>query len=210
MPIAEVVTLETLEAMVERGLASFVEVGNALRTIRDENLYPQTHGTFEAYCKDRWGMYKERYLYYLMDSAKVIGGLHNCAILPTTESQARELTGIRDEEGELDLVKINEAWQEAVETAPEGVITAAHVKKVVRDIAAREEGPDPEPKQEEKKPEAVGGAFTENYVTMAISHLKRIDRADPGKKAAGIKVIAWCIKNLCGGEYNEFRSKKNK
>ena len=31
-------------------------VGSALRDIRDEGLYTETHDTFEDYCRDRWGL----------------------------------------------------------------------------------------------------------------------------------------------------------
>lgn len=47
--------LAELEEVVERGLSTFVEVGNALMEIRDARLYRATHPTFEAYCRERWG-----------------------------------------------------------------------------------------------------------------------------------------------------------
>ena len=47
--------LATLEAIVERGLDTFVQVGLALAEIRDARLYKQRYGTFEAYCSERWG-----------------------------------------------------------------------------------------------------------------------------------------------------------
>ncbi len=43
------------EATIERGLQTFVEVGQALAEIRDRRLYRQSHATFEAYCNERWG-----------------------------------------------------------------------------------------------------------------------------------------------------------
>jgi hypothetical protein len=210
MPLPATLSLVEEEKIIERGMKSFVEVGNALMRIRDNDLCTVSHDTFESYCKKRWGMSRPQ-AYRLIDGAKVTECLSPIGDIPASESVARPLTSIRDEEGELDLIKINEVWQEAVETAPEGVITAAHVKQVVRDIHTREEGPEEEPEPEQEN-EAVEpkGVFTDHYVTVAISHLKRIARDDPGRKEAGIRVIKWCIKNLCGGEYNEFRSKKDK
>jgi hypothetical protein len=38
------------ERRIERGLTTFVEVGNLLAAIRQDRLYRQTHTTFEAYC----------------------------------------------------------------------------------------------------------------------------------------------------------------
>lgn len=40
-------SLEENEAIIERGLATFVEVGTALAEIRDNRLYRESHGTFE-------------------------------------------------------------------------------------------------------------------------------------------------------------------
>lgn len=36
-----------LEQVIERGLQTFVEVGNAIREIRDSRLYKDEYGTFE-------------------------------------------------------------------------------------------------------------------------------------------------------------------
>ena len=51
--------LTECEAVIERGLRTFVEVGEALLRIRDERLYRETHGTFEDYCRERWAMRRE-------------------------------------------------------------------------------------------------------------------------------------------------------
>jgi len=48
-------SLADLETIIERGLATFVEVGTALLDIRRDRLYRETHETFEAYCRERWG-----------------------------------------------------------------------------------------------------------------------------------------------------------
>lgn len=45
-----------LESTIEAGLKTFVEVGSALMEIRDSRLYRQEFGTFEDYCRERWGM----------------------------------------------------------------------------------------------------------------------------------------------------------
>jgi hypothetical protein len=44
------------EAALDRHRRSFREAGEALRDIRDRRLYRETHPTFEAYCRERWGM----------------------------------------------------------------------------------------------------------------------------------------------------------
>lgn len=62
--------LASCEAIIERGITSFVEVGKALTQIRDAKLYRATHKTFDAYCKDRWEIGRSR-AYELIDQAKV-------------------------------------------------------------------------------------------------------------------------------------------
>ena len=48
-------SLPELERVIERGQQTFIEVGRALLEIRDRRLYRETHATFEAYCRERWG-----------------------------------------------------------------------------------------------------------------------------------------------------------
>lgn len=141
--------LAECEAVIERGLKTFVDVGNALLQIRDDRLYRAEYGTFEDYCRLKWG-FSKRYANYQIEAAKTISNLgtivpnnepvflNNPATwpagfkLPETESQARPLTSLPAEIQ-------REAWQRAVETAPEGKITAAHVQSVVDEIQQRPE-----------------------------------------------------------------------
>ncbi len=53
---AEVEHLDTLEAIVQRGLDADLQLGNALAEISDASLYRGTHQTFDAYLRDRWGI----------------------------------------------------------------------------------------------------------------------------------------------------------
>jgi len=53
-------TLAECEAIIQRGRPYFVEVGEALGAIRDHRLYLETHRTFEAYCRERWGFSRQR------------------------------------------------------------------------------------------------------------------------------------------------------
>lgn len=185
------------EEIIERGMRSFVEVGNALMRIRDNDLYTVTHNTFEAYCKERWGMAR-RTAYQMIDAATVVENVRNCAQIPTHESQVRPLAALPPEQQPA-------AWQEAVDTAPEGKVTAAHVKQVVRDIHAREEEPDT--MQEAEEPELSVSdndvLMAHHYATMAVNQLKKIDRKDPSRREQGYKVINWCKTNLTGGKYHE-------
>ena len=50
----ERVAFAECEAVIERGLQTFPDVGLALRRIRSEQLYRETDATFHDYCKRRW------------------------------------------------------------------------------------------------------------------------------------------------------------
>jgi hypothetical protein len=81
--------LQECEAVIERGVKTFVEVGQALLQIRDERLYRASHKTFEEYCRERWD-WSRSYVHRQIEAAQVaenllpIGNIQN-------EAQAREL-----------------------------------------------------------------------------------------------------------------------
>jgi len=59
------------EAIIERGLKTFIEVGNALVQIRDEKLYEQSgYETFTEYLEQRWQLTR-RHAYHLIDAAGI-------------------------------------------------------------------------------------------------------------------------------------------
>lgn len=120
--------LARLEQVIQRGLETFIEVGNALSQIRDRRLYAQSHQSFEEYCKERWGLKQSR-AYQLMDAAQTIENLSQSSTiveLPKNEAQCRPLTKLPPEQQA-------EAWQEAVQSAPNGKVTAAHVQQIVEE-----------------------------------------------------------------------------
>jgi hypothetical protein len=84
-------------------LAAFVEVGNALATVRDDKLYRASYDTFEAYCKERWGLARNSAYRYIdaAEVAEVLSPIGDTVPLPTTESQARELVPLLDKPGKL-------------------------------------------------------------------------------------------------------------
>jgi len=116
--------LNELEAVIERGLQTFYEVGFALEEIREKKLYRETKKTFEAYCRDKWGIARQT-AYRFISAAQVMEILSPIGdILPRKENQVRPLTLLPPE---LQL----EIWQQAVELAPNGIPTAAAVQRLV-------------------------------------------------------------------------------
>lgn len=121
----EAARLAALEATIERGLETFVEVGEALREIRDAGLYRPDHATFEVYCQARWGMSRS-YAHRTIEAASVTATLPN-GNKPTNEAQARELTRLADPAAR------QRAWGEATARAEEEDrrVTASDVRAAV-------------------------------------------------------------------------------
>lgn len=124
-----------LERIIEKGMNHFVEVGTALTIIRDEKLYKLLFSTFEEYSKERWG-FERRYAYRLIDAAKVNQNVSNWTQTPPThESQTRPIAHLESDQQK-------QAWKKAVDTAPNGKVTAKHVEAVVNEMI------EPKPKTE--------------------------------------------------------------
>ncbi|NJL10266.1 MAG: hypothetical protein HC908_09110 [Calothrix sp. SM1_7_51] len=118
--------LRRLEAIVDRGLRAFWEIGQALRQIQAQRLYRQHYKNFEEYCITRWEM-SRRSAYQLIEAASVYENVrHGAQILPANERQARPLTVLPPE-------KQQEAWNKAVSTAPCGKVTSVHVAQVAKE-----------------------------------------------------------------------------
>jgi hypothetical protein len=115
--------LADAEATIARGLTTFIDVGNALRRIRDERLYQDDYGTFEDYCDRRWG-FTDRRARQLMDAANIVAELPTGTIVPVTETQARALAGLTPE-----------IAAEVMDVAAEsGKITEASIRDARNDI----------------------------------------------------------------------------
>lgn len=126
LSLSEAQQLTSLEAIIETGLQTFVDVGQALLEIRNRRLYRGQYGNFEEYCRERWG-FRRAHAYRMIEAAQVVANLSPIGdTLPANEAQARPLTGLPAEWQ-------REAWQKAVETA-NGKITADHIRMVVQTL----------------------------------------------------------------------------
>ncbi|MBU1564256.1 MAG: hypothetical protein KJ630_01345 [Proteobacteria bacterium] len=119
---------------------AYIEIGETLEEIFRLKLYKSTHHCFADYSRDVLDIAKRTAEQYI-DAIAVVRNLQaiehkvdsekvrNCALfsLPKNESQARALVGLTPEEQ-------RQAWISSLETAPEGKITAAHIRKTVREI----------------------------------------------------------------------------
>ena len=121
--------LQQCEAVIERGLTAFIEVGRELRHICEEALY-KTVGfkTFEDYCHQRWDM-KRAHAYRLISSVKVQEILSPIGDTPATEAIARPLARLVS-----DPEQLKDAWVRARDTCPTKRLTAEHVESVVKEF----------------------------------------------------------------------------
>ena len=124
----ETKVLRECEGLIRRHFWAFTEVGRALARIRDEGLYRGTHGTFEAYVRDRWDISRAR-AYELIGAEVVVKNLSGMPDirLPANVRQAQPLTV-------LEPAEQRQAWAQVVASAPGGQITARHVAAVVKDL----------------------------------------------------------------------------
>ena len=119
--------LERCEVVIKQGLQTFIEVGQALMTIREKRLYRIGFKTFEDYCVGRWGMVQQSAT-RLIRAYETVTNLQSepmGSVLPQSERQTRPLTSLEPE-----IQK--EVWKEVVQTHG-NKITYTNVQTVVND-----------------------------------------------------------------------------
>jgi hypothetical protein len=121
-------TLESCEAVIERGLATFFDVGNALATIRDARLYRADFDSFEMYCRTRWNFDASRARQLIAAAETVTTVTLAGGPAPKNEGQARALNPLKDQPE-----KMAEAMK-AAGPAP----TADRIRDAVKDIVREE------------------------------------------------------------------------
>ena len=226
LTIQEVERLKELEHVIKDGLYTYFEVGGALMTIRDLELYRATHSTFESYCRDTFQI-SRAHAYRLIDShnvqstidkAQAINFIEQATSLqletknkeekgevlndlgrstlqkPQNESQVRPLTKLPPE-------KQVKAWRKAVETAPDGKITAKHVQQVVNTMTGKV--------TVKRKKDKPAGEAVEAFqlAEMSINQLKQITNDDPKKEDALNYVEEWIEKNINEIEVEEISAR---
>lgn len=126
----ELADLHQHEQIIEQGLASFIEVGNALVAIKADKKYRHAgYATFEDYCTRRWSIgssHRQRLMVAAITAEALLKSSPMGEVpAPQTERQVRPLTLLRNDDDKRD------AWVEAVEEADGGQPTAAQVGRAV-------------------------------------------------------------------------------
>lgn len=137
LALAESRTLAECEGVIERGLKTFTEVGNALLQIRDGRLYRESHATFEDYCRERWGFSRIR-AHQIIEASAVVQNFEQSGLpAPTVESQARELARVPEPERA-------QVWAKTIEHT-DGKPTAAAIRQIYRPAPVPAPLPAPRP-----------------------------------------------------------------
>lgn len=125
----EVATLRHCETAVAKGLKTFYEVGDALRTIRNQRLYREKFTSFRAYCRARWGFEAAR-ARQLIGASEVFKDIADVTdIKPVNEIQMRSLTS-------LDTATRQLVWKAATERTPQP--TENIIKAIIHELVPGE------------------------------------------------------------------------
>ncbi len=122
--------LDECEETIERGVATFLEVGQALLEVQTRQLYRTNYSSFPSYCRERWGFSRSR-SYQMLDAGRVVAQLStivDSGQLPKNECQARALAHIKDPQLQA------EVWLKAEQVACEEHIpvTASLIQEIYR------------------------------------------------------------------------------
>lgn len=162
--------LDQQERVISKGMSTFLEVGNALMTIRTKRLYRATHSTFEHYCKQKWGFTKTSANRYISASSVVedIRGITPLVPTSLSESQLRPLTLLKA----ADRQKV---WKAVINEMDESKvprrITANLITKKIREVVPHSAVARAHAAAEEK--EAKAAATTKKSAGSAITMLRR-------------------------------------
>jgi hypothetical protein len=190
---SEQADLAQLEAVVERGMNTFFDVGNALAAISQRKLYRSEYASFDEYCRTRWNMGRA-HAYRMIAAAETVSPIGDKGLpLPTNEGQARELARVPEPQraevwgktlartdGMPTAAAVRETF-ESTQPAPEENIWDESGADEVVDAELVDEPARPEPPKPKRRPlpEALAEA-THDFVRVAerLARIHKDDRFD--------------------------------
>lgn len=150
--------LEIAERVIAESMKSFIEVGDALATIKNNKLYRESHTTFEDYCQEKWGWTSGR-ARQLVTAANVAKEMKvDTAVSIPNERAARELASVPAPQ-RAGVLKA---------AAATGSVTSESIKAVKRG---------PPPKQQDSEPliDAEGREYSDPKVMEALGYTGKFD-----------------------------------
>lgn len=122
--------LKDCEAVVRKGMATFIAVGEALILIRDRRLFRVSAPSFEIFCRQCFRM-SQQYTNSVVDCWEVVSVLGEYpefdGRLPENEAQARPLKG-------MERGRLVQTWHAVLEQSGDSPVTAGLVREVVRKL----------------------------------------------------------------------------
>lgn len=162
--------LDWLEAVIEKGKKTFIDVGMALTEIRDNRLYRKSFDTFEAYCQERWN-FSRQFASLQIQSAELAQSLSTIVDIPN-EGTAREFVSVPKEQRQ----HIAETAQKIAAEKGRDTINSRDVKEAKGVMFDAVQKPIiEEPKQ--TQPEPVKPVLTEDQarrLTLALDGVSQI------------------------------------
>lgn len=169
---------EALRAKIEEKIFEVVKtfyctIGELYDEIIQKQLYKSTHYSFAEYSADVLDMSKRRAIQYVQ-AARVVKNLrqlenevgdekgnHGSLPIPQNERQARALIGLDPEEQKS-------LWLESLKTAPEGKVTASHIRKTIRLVKGNQVIEKAKKEKRNRKPNdsRIGEGFQEAFNTF--------------------------------------------
>lgn len=175
--LPESARLVELEEIIEKGVSTFIKVGEALAEIRDKKLYRVSHGTFEEYCKEEWQI-SRRSAYDLISTSSAAQNVQEVAQI--TREQARPLAKLKEPAQQRAAIAV------AVESANGTQPTTAQVESAVEQVQA-------ETQPERSRPFCPSNGM--QYARLAIENLKKIQPNDNERNAAFMAVQRFLAQN---------------
>jgi len=124
---AERARKKELDAIISRGLKTFIEVGNALLEYRESRLYRESYPTFEAWVQAKHGITRQhagRLIAAATVANNIAGEMEPIGYIPESESVLRPVAKLSPESQRIVMLV-------ATQTAPDHKPTAAWVKSTV-------------------------------------------------------------------------------
>lgn len=120
--------LKECESILEAGLSTFFEVGNALLRVREQRLNRCTHTTFSEYCRERWGISRS-YAWRVLGAAERLKLLPAAHTVPKPENEFQIRPFLK-----LEPLAFPGAWVEAIKRSGDGKVTPKLAKTVVCEL----------------------------------------------------------------------------
>ncbi|MEN8134293.1 MAG: hypothetical protein ABFS18_01985 [Thermodesulfobacteriota bacterium] len=129
--------LKKLEGVISKNLEGFVAVCMAFAEIQEKMLYRDAALTIAEYARERFDLSRSRFFQFA-DGGRLLQFIEESTTVdspwqPKNEAQLRPLIPVFNKTPD----KLAEIIEMAVETAPEGKVTAAHLSKTVKDKAGQ-------------------------------------------------------------------------